>query len=151
MHIEGFDIHALEGTIQIARSISFVAVAAICMYWSNNCFCRSRAICIVLTICWSMSKAIYILRFNTSPRCVRQCILLQSVSEDHSTIHFDYSVCCPIVGAMIVFQYLNICVELSTIHWSTVLSIKMYFVDNMVAGSGCNIYWDIERNYVHQY
>ena len=29
MHIEGFNIHALEGAIHIARSISFVAVAAI--------------------------------------------------------------------------------------------------------------------------
>jgi len=31
MHIEGFNMHALEGAIHIARSISFVAVAAICI------------------------------------------------------------------------------------------------------------------------
>ena len=31
MNIEGFNIHALKGAIHIARSISFVAVAAICI------------------------------------------------------------------------------------------------------------------------
>ena len=41
MHIEGFNIHALEGAIHIARSTSFVAVAAVCidnnnMYRANN-------------------------------------------------------------------------------------------------------------------
>jgi len=31
MHIEGFNMHALEGAIHIDISISFVAVAAICI------------------------------------------------------------------------------------------------------------------------
>ena len=30
MHIEGFNMHALEGAIHFDRSISFVAVAAMC-------------------------------------------------------------------------------------------------------------------------
>ena len=59
MHIEGFNIHALEGAIHIARSISFVAVAAIRID-KTNIFLTSPAICIVLTIPWSMSKAIHI-------------------------------------------------------------------------------------------
>ena len=48
MHIEGFNMHAIEGAIHIDRSISSVAVAAICidkpisfdepsnMYHANN-------------------------------------------------------------------------------------------------------------------
>ena len=35
MHIEGFNMHALEGAIHIARSISFVAIAAICIDKTN--------------------------------------------------------------------------------------------------------------------
>ena len=35
MYIEGFNMHALEGAIHIARSISFVAVAAICIDKTN--------------------------------------------------------------------------------------------------------------------
>ena len=35
MHIEGFNMQALEGAIHIARSISFVAVAAICIDKTN--------------------------------------------------------------------------------------------------------------------
>ena len=35
MHIEGFNMHALEGAIHIGRSISFVAVAAICIDKTN--------------------------------------------------------------------------------------------------------------------
>ena len=71
MHIEGFNIHALEGAIHIAWSISFAAVAAICID-KTNIFLTSPAISIVLTIRWSMSNAKYILRFITSRRCARQ-------------------------------------------------------------------------------
>ena len=60
MHIEGFNIHALEGVIHIARSISFVAVAAISID-KTKIFLKSPAICIVLTIRWSMSNAIHII------------------------------------------------------------------------------------------
>ena len=63
MHIEGFNMHALEGAIHIAISISFVAVAAICID-KTNIFLTSRAICIVLTIRWSMSNAIHIAVYN---------------------------------------------------------------------------------------
>ena len=35
MHIEGLNIHALEGAIHIVRSILFVAVAAICIDKTN--------------------------------------------------------------------------------------------------------------------
>ena len=59
MHIEGFNMHAVEGAIYIARSKSFVAVAAICIA-KTNIFLTSPAICIVLTIRWSMSNAIHI-------------------------------------------------------------------------------------------
>ena len=63
MHIEGFNMHALEGAINIARSISIVAVAAICVD-NTNIFLTSPAICIVLIICWSMSNAIHIAVYN---------------------------------------------------------------------------------------
>ena len=58
MHVEGFNIHALEGAIHIARSISFVAVAAICID-KTNIYLMRLAICIVLTKRWSMSNAIH--------------------------------------------------------------------------------------------
>jgi len=70
MHIEGFNKHAVEGETRITRSISFVATAVI--------FLTTPVICIVLTIRWSMSNE-YILRFITSRRCARQCILLRSI------------------------------------------------------------------------
>jgi len=45
MHIEGFNIHALEGAIHIARSISYVAVAAVCIFIDKtNIFLMSPAI-----------------------------------------------------------------------------------------------------------
>ena len=64
MHIEGSNMHALEGVIHIARSISFVAVAAIGTIDKTNTFLISPAICMVLTIRWSMSNAIYIAVYN---------------------------------------------------------------------------------------
>ena len=68
MHIEGFNMHALEGAIHIARSISFVAVAAICID-ETNIFLTSPAICIVLTIRWSMSNAMHIAVHNMATMC----------------------------------------------------------------------------------
>ena len=68
IHIEGFNIHALEGPIHIAISISFVAVAAICID-KTNIVLTSPAICIVLTIRWSMSNAIHIAVFNIATVC----------------------------------------------------------------------------------
>ena len=68
MHIEGFNMHALEGAIHIAISISFVAVAAISIDKSNICL-TSPAICIVLTIRWSMSKAIHIAVHSIATLC----------------------------------------------------------------------------------
>ena len=49
MYNEGFNIHALEGAIHIARSTSFVASSAICID-KTNIFLTSPAICIVLPI-----------------------------------------------------------------------------------------------------
>ena len=60
MHIEGFNMHAIEGAIHIARSISFVAVAAICI-GKTNIF--------LLTIRWSMSNAIHIAVYNIETMC----------------------------------------------------------------------------------
>ena len=68
MHIEGFNMHALEGAIHIAISISFVAVAAICID-NTNIFLTSPAICIVLTICWFMSNAMHIAVYNIATMC----------------------------------------------------------------------------------
>ena len=68
MHIEGFNMHALEEAINIARSISIVAVAAICID-KTNIFLTSPAICIVLTIRWSMSNAIHIAVYNIATMC----------------------------------------------------------------------------------
>ena len=64
MHFEGFNIHALEGAIYIARSISFVAIAAVCI-GKTNIVLPSPAICIVLTIRRSMSN-MYIAIYNTA-------------------------------------------------------------------------------------
>ena len=69
MHIEGSNIHALEGAIHIARSIYFVAVAAICIDKINMFLTRSPEICIVLTIRWSMSNAIHIAVHNIATMC----------------------------------------------------------------------------------
>jgi len=60
MYIEAFNMDALEGVIHVARSISFVAVAAICIINKSNIFLPSRAIYIMLAIRWSMSKAIHL-------------------------------------------------------------------------------------------
>ena len=68
MHIEGFNMHALEGAIHIARSISFVAVAAIRID-KTNIFLTSPAICTVLTIRWSMPNAIHIAVYNIATMC----------------------------------------------------------------------------------
>ena len=113
MHIEGFNIQAREGAIHIARSISFVAVAAICID-KTNIFLTSPAICIVLTIHWSMSKAIHIAVHNIATMCASMHITPINMSEDPCAIHIVYPVCCPIVGAiqvdydnMIVFNTFN--------------------------------------------
>ena len=73
MLIEGFNKHALEGAIHIARSISFMASAAICID-KTNIFFMSPAICIVLTICWSMSNAIHIAVYNIATMCASMYI-----------------------------------------------------------------------------
>ena len=65
---EGFNMHALEGAIHIAISTSFVAVAAIFID-KTNIVLTSPAICIVLTIRWSMSNAIHIAVFNIATVC----------------------------------------------------------------------------------
>ena len=65
MHIDGLNIHALEGAIHIARSVSFVAAAAIhVLIKPINIFLTSPAICIVLQIRWSMPNAIHIAVYN---------------------------------------------------------------------------------------
>ena len=98
MHVEGFNVHALEGAIHIARSISFVAVAVICID-KTNIFLTSPAICIVLTIRWSMSKAIHIAVQYIAMLCASMHITPINMSEDPCAIHIVYSICCPIVGA----------------------------------------------------
>ena len=128
MHIEGFNLHALEGAINIARSISFVAVAAICID-NTNIFLTSPAICIVLTIRWSMSNAIHIAVCNIATMCPSMHITPINTSGDHCVIHIVYSICCPIVGAihidynnMIVFNTFNTychirCIALDNTYW----------------------------------
>ena len=73
MHIEGFNMHALEGAIHIARLISFVAVAAIC-FDEINIFLASPAICIVLTIRWYISNAIHIVVHDIAMMCASKHI-----------------------------------------------------------------------------
>ena len=76
MHIESFNIHALEGAIHIARSISYVAVAAVCIFIDKtNIFLMSPAMLIKYV---GPCPTQYILRFITSQWCARQCILLRS-------------------------------------------------------------------------
>ena len=81
MHIEGFNIHTLEGAIYIARSISFVAVAAICID-KTNVFLTSPVICIVLTIRWSMPNAIHIAVHNIATLYASMPITPINISED---------------------------------------------------------------------
>ena len=99
MHIiEGFNTHALEGAIYIARSISFVAVAAICID-KTNIFLTSPVICIVLTIRWCMSNAIHIAVHNIATMCASMHITPINMSgDDPCAIYIVYSVCCRIVG-----------------------------------------------------
>ena len=100
MHIEGFNIHALEGVIHIARSISFVAVATICID-KTNIVLPGRAICIVLTIRWSMSNAIHITVVqNIATMCASMHITPINMSGDSCAIRIVYSVCCSIIGVM---------------------------------------------------
>ena len=113
MRIEGFNTHAFEGAIHIARSISFVAVASICID-KTNILLTSPAICIVLTIRWSMSNAIHIAVHNIATMCASMHITSINMSGDPCAIHIVYSMCCPIVGAlhvhydsMIVFNTFN--------------------------------------------
>ena len=84
-YIEGFNIHALKGAIYIARSISFVAVAAICIDETNI---------------FSMSPAKHIAVHNIATICASMHITPIIMSEDPCAIHIVYSVCCPIVGAI---------------------------------------------------
>ena len=81
MHIEGFNIHALEGAIHIARSILFVAVAAI---WidKTNIFLTSTTICIVLTMRRSMSNAMRIAVYNIATMCASMHITPINMYED---------------------------------------------------------------------
>ena len=126
MHIEGFNLYALEGEIQIiARSISFVTVAAICID-KTNILLSSPAICIVLTIRWSMSNAIHIAFHNIATMYASMHITPINMSEDPCAIDFGYSVCCPIAGAiyfdkdnMIVFNTFN-----------TVFHLRCFALDN---------------------
>ena len=78
IHIEGFNIHALQGAIHIARSILFVAVAAICID-KINIFLTSPTICIVLTIRLSMFNAIHIVVYIIATMCASMHFLLRSI------------------------------------------------------------------------
>jgi len=82
----------------MAISISFVAVAAICIdktniYWPN------RAICIVLTLIrWSMFNTIQIAVHNIAMMCASTHIITPiNMSDDPCVTHIVYLVCCPIV------------------------------------------------------
>ena len=78
MHIEGFNIQALEGAIHIARPTSFVAVAAVCID-KTNIFLTRPTLCIVQTKYVGPCPTQYILWFIASRRCARQCLLLRSI------------------------------------------------------------------------
>ena len=100
MHIEGFNIHALEGTIHIARSISFVAIVAICIDKINIFLTSPATICIVLTIRWSLSNARHIAVHNIATMCASMYIAPINMSEHPCAIHIGYLVCYPIVDVM---------------------------------------------------
>ena len=91
MHIiEGFNTHTLEGAIHIARSISFVAVAAICIdktYRANNTLVH-------------VQRNTYIAVHNIGTMCALMHITPINMSEDPCAIHIVYSICCPIAGAI---------------------------------------------------
>ena len=101
-----------------------MAVAAICID-KTNIFLTSPAICIVLTIRLSISKAIHTAVHNIATMCAAMHITPINMSEDPCAIHIVYSVCCPIAGAihidydnMIVFNTFNTYCHIRYIAWT---------------------------------
>ena len=64
MHIEGFSIYALEGALHIAISISFVAVAAICIeFLGGDSYCGRQGM-LRVSVWAGTSAGLYIMSYK---------------------------------------------------------------------------------------